>query len=71
MGAAPEESTLLCADRVMASCYYSRAAHKGTPEDPRKKVRTKGVRKLGSILGLVCTYPCIYTNAYIHLCTSV
>lgn len=71
MGTVPEESTLLCANRAMASCYYNRAAHKGTPEDPRKQVRTKGVRKLGSVLGLVYACPCIRTNAYIHLCTSV
>lgn len=67
MESAPKESILLCTGTIMASCY-SRAAHKGVPEDPRKKDRTKGVRKLGSIFGLA-TY--VHTNVYIHLCASL
>lgn len=46
-----KESVLLCTSIIVASCY-SRATHKGTPEDPMKGERTKAVRKLGSVLGL-------------------
>ena len=63
MARALEESTLLCTSTIMASCH-SRAAHKGAPEDPRKKDRTKRVRKLGSILGLAMY---VHTHTYIRM----
>lgn len=63
--------SLLCTNTIMANCY-SRAAHKAAHEDARKKDRTNGIRKLGSILCLivyVLTHAVSVIYTWQHLCS--
>lgn len=63
--------SLLCTDTIMANCY-SRAAHKTAHEDARKKDRTNGIRKLGSILChtiYIPTHKCLYTPG--NICAAL
>lgn len=59
--------SLLCTNTIMANCY-SRAAHKAAHEDARKKDRTNGIRKLGSIL---CLTVYVRTRAVLHTPGSI
>lgn len=63
--------SLLHTNTIMANCYR-RAGHKAAHEHARKKDRTNGIMKLGSILCLtiyILTRKCLYTPG--NICAAL